>query len=71
VLGELPAVEIQASVFFQDVAGIAVPGDASTLIDWYPTERTRDAIGPINDWYSKNGERLYWDKESQRVKLLP
>lgn len=60
-----------ACIFFENLTGIAVPGDASTLVDWYPTEQTRTAIEPLNKWYSENGDRLYWDEESQTVKLLP
>ena len=33
-----------ACVFFEELTGIAVPGDASTLIDWYPTDKTVTAI---------------------------
>src|SRR5688572_217282 len=40
-----------ACIFFENLTGIAVPGEASTLIDWYPTAQTRAAIGPLNDWY--------------------
>lgn len=60
----------KACLFFEDVAGISVPGEHSPVIDWYATEETKNALPVIRQWYRKNGDRLYWDYATQSVKVL-
>jgi len=60
-----------AVLFLQQVSGIAVPGEFSTVIDFYPTAETAKAIRPLRAWYAANKDRLYFDEETQSVKLKP
>jgi hypothetical protein len=60
-----------ACIFFERVAGIQVPGDASTYVDWHPTPDTASALPEIQQWYKAHKNRLYWDAEKEEVILLP
>lgn len=59
----------EASLFFDELAGITVPGDHSPLIDWMPNKDTASALQPIKQWYTKNGDRLRWDEQTGEVKI--
>lgn len=64
--------ELKDSVdFFEQTAGISLPGDHSPEIDWFPTRKTAQALEPLRHWYQANGDRLYWDRESGRVRVRP
>lgn len=61
----------EAVLFFEKLTDITVPSDHSIFIDSMPTEDTATALGPLRGWYAKNKHRLYWDEESNEVKLTP
>lgn len=61
----------EAVLFFEKLTNITVPSDHSMFIDSMPTQDTATALAPLKGWYAKNKDRLYWDEESNEVKLTP
>jgi len=60
-----------ACIFFQQIAGISIPGDSSTFVDWYQTSETIKAVEPLRRWYGENKDQLDWDAKRQAVVLKP
>jgi len=60
-----------ACEFFLRVANISVPGDASSVLDWFPTKETVKAVEPLRQWYERNKDQLYWDATKKTVVLKP
>ena len=59
----------EAVLFFEKITNITVPSDHSMFIDSMPTQDTASSLEPLRGWYAKNKQRLYWDDESNEVKL--
>lgn len=57
-----------ACEFFDDLTGIEIRGDGSSL-GWTPNRHTREDLEKIREWYKKNGTRLYWDPAEGKVKV--
>lgn len=60
----------RACLFLYEVSGISVPGNGS-YAGWGPSKDTGTALEPLRNWYSANGDRLYWDEAAQKVKVRP
>jgi hypothetical protein len=60
----------RACVFFEDLTGIEIHVNYSTL-GLLPTEETPQDLVRIRDWYKMNKNRLYWDEATGTVKLRP
>jgi hypothetical protein len=62
----------EACHFFWKLTGISVPGNFSTYLGVnLPSKDTATALVPLRRWYAENKDRLYWDKESDEVRLAP
>ena len=58
---------LQANIFFYDVTGIAMSGNATTF-GLVPDEHTAKDLERIKKWCSMHCQKLYWDEKSNSVK---
>jgi hypothetical protein len=58
----------EACLFFKDVTGIQIRGDA-TYLGWLPNRHTKEDLRRIRAWYQENSGRLYWEKSHQKVRV--
>lgn len=58
----------ETRTFFREVAGVDIPVN-ETPSDISPNARTADSLKQIEKWYQENHSRMYWDAETERVKL--
>lgn len=59
---------ISACRFFEELTGIEIRGEG-TYAGWLPNEHTPEDLRAVQNWYSKNKHRLYWDEEAKAVKV--
>jgi hypothetical protein len=58
---------IASSDFFYNLTEIGVPGTATFHLGWKPTEATKSALEPLDEWFRENRDRLYWDSAANEV----
>jgi hypothetical protein len=61
---------LSALIFFQELTGITVRGDGTT-VGYLLDEAAKEDLVRLQDWCKRHCDELYWDEESQRVKRLP
>jgi hypothetical protein len=59
---------LRSVTFFQSVTGIVIRGNAGTF-GLVPNQYTAQDLASIKQWCKKNCRGLYWDEETQSVKL--
>jgi hypothetical protein len=54
--------------FFTRLTGIEIRGNGS-YFGWLPNESTREDFRKVQEWYTLNKNRLYWDSRSKSVQI--
>lgn len=61
---------LEASIFFEELTGIAIRGEGTTL-GWLPNAQSENDFRRIQAWHEENKHRLYWDYVHKKVKVHP
>jgi len=61
---------LNSLIFFQQLTGISVRGDGTT-VGYLLDKEAKDDLVRIQDWCRRHCDELYWDEASQKVRRLP
>jgi hypothetical protein len=59
---------LQAAIFFHEVTGLIIRGNAGTL-GFLPDRYSAQDFAQVKKWCKKNCQNLYWDEKTHSVKV--
>jgi hypothetical protein len=55
-------------VFLNELTGLTIPADHGPEVDVMPTPQTRFVLPALKNWFKRNIDQLYWDRDMGTVK---